>query len=306
MNTLFDAQAALGFVTAQTTHVEREVNEARYPDIQYAALIPVDTSAHPFAQSVTYYSSDAAGKAGWINGNADDVPNVDTDRTAHNTSIQTAAIGYGYGWEEVGQAMMLGIPLTADKARSARRISEEFVDNLALRGDAAKGFKGLINSSDITPVSAVTGGWGTATPDQILADVNAALYKVTVDTNTVSVADTLLLSPERMNLLATKRLTDTSMTLLKFIRENNAYTAMTGQPLTIRGVLGLTTAGAGSTQRMVAYRRSPEVLKLHYPMPHRFLAVWQSGPLRWDVPGVMRLGGLDIRRPKEVAYVDGI
>ncbi len=45
---------------------------------------------------------------------------------------------------------------------------------------------------------------------------------------------------------------------------------------------------------------------MHIPMPHKFLPPWQSGPLRWDVPGVMRLGGLDIRLPKEVSYVDGI
>jgi len=306
MNMHFDAQAALGFVTAQTAHIERTVNETRYPDIQYPQLIPVDTSAHPFAQSVVYYSSDIAGKAGWINGNADDVPNADVNRSQHQTPVYTAAIGYEYGWEELNQAMMLGISLTADKAQAARRAAEEFIDGVALRGDATKGFQGFINNTGITPVSAVTGDWATATPDQILADVNAALYKVHADTNTVALADTLLLPPEKLNLLATKRLTDTGVTLLEFLRRNNTYTAVTGQPLTIRGVLGLETAGAGNTARMIAYRRSPEVVKLHIPMPHRFLPVWQAGPLRWDVPGVMRLGGVDIRRPKEVAYVDGI
>jgi hypothetical protein len=57
---------------------------------------------------------------------------------------------------------------------------------------------------------------------------------------------------------------------------------------------------------MVAYRRNPQVLKLHVPMPHRFLPVYQDGPLNFVVPGVFRLGGLDIRRPKEVRYGDGI
>jgi hypothetical protein len=41
-------------------------------------------------------------------------------------------------------------------------------------------------------------------------------------------------------------------------------------------------------------------------MPHRFLPVWQTGPLRWDVPGVMRFGGLDVRLPNEISYTDGI
>ena len=81
---------------------------------------------------------------------------------------------------------------------------------------------------------------------------------------------------------------------------------MTGMPLTIRAVRGLETAGAAGVNRMVAYRRNPQVLKLHVPMPHRFLPVYQDGPLNFVVPGVFRLGGLDIRRPKEVRYGDGI
>jgi hypothetical protein len=48
------------------------------------------------------------------------------------------------------------------------------------------------------------------------------------------------------------------------------------------------------------------VLKIHIPMPHRFLPVWQTGPMKYDVPGIFRLGGLEIRRPKAVRYVDGV
>ncbi|MGC3519534.1 major capsid family protein [Pseudomonas aeruginosa] len=28
--------------------------------------------------------------------------------------------------------------------------------------------------------------------------------------------------------------------------------------------------------------------------------------MRWEVPGIFRLGGVDIRRPAEVRYTDGI
>jgi hypothetical protein len=119
-------------------------------------------------------------------------------------------------------------------------------------------------------------------------------------------ADTLLLSFGKLNYLATRRLGDTTMTLLEFLRQNNTYTAMTGQALTIRGVRGLETAGAGSTERMIAYKRDPMVMKLHIPMPHRFLPVHQKNALYWEVPGVFRLGGLDIRRPQDVKYRDNI
>ena len=304
---LFDAQAALGFVTSQTSHIEREVNATVYPDIQYPFLIPVDTSAHPFAKSVTYYSSDKFGRADWINGNANDIPRAGTELAKYETSVHMAGIGYGYGYEEINQAQMLGMNLQADDAMAARRAYEEMVERVALTGDTQKGFSGLINNASVTAAAVATGSWTAATnEDLVLADINELILGIATDTQYTGMADTILLPYAKMNFLATSRLGDTQSTLLAFLRENNTYTAMTGMPLTIRAVRGLETAGAAGVNRMVAYRRNPQVLKLHVPMPHRFLPTYQDGPLNFVVPGVFRLGGLDIRRPKEVRYGDGI
>lgn len=307
-NPLFDAQSALGFVVSQTSIIEPGVYATRYPDIQYRDLIPVDTSGSEYATSVTYYSSDKFGAADWINGNSDDIPKAGTTRSKFETPVYTAGIGYGYGWEEIGRAQMLGINLQSDDAMAARRAAEEMIDRVALQGDASKGFTGLFNAADVTAYAAPTGNWTASTnTDLIVADLNAAILNVFTGTNTTTIADTLLLPWTKFNLIATKRMsTDTDASILQYFLRNNAYTAMTGAPLTMRGLRGLDTAGVSGVSRAVAYRNSPEVLKLHVPMPHRFLPVFQSGPLRWDVPGVMRLGGLDVRLPKEVVFMDGI
>ncbi|PPU48037.1 hypothetical protein XarbCFBP7697_14055 [Xanthomonas arboricola] len=303
----------MGFVVSQTTIIEPGVYRTVYPDIQYRDLIPVDTSGSEFATSVTYYSQDQYGKADWINGNADDIPKAGTNRSQFQTGVHTAGIGYGYGWEEVGRAQMLGINLPNEDAAAARRASEEMVDRVALLGDASKGFTGLFNAAGVTPSAAPTGNWGTlqapgtATSDEIVGDMNAALLNVFNGTNTTAIADRLLLPWSKYMLISTKKMSDYSdMTILQYFLANNVYTATTGQQLTVRGLRGLDNAGVGNVARMVAYRYDANVLKLHMPMPHRFLPVYQSGPLRWDVPGVMRLGGLDVRLPKQVVYVDGI
>lgn len=308
-----DEQAVLGFVRSQTTHIEPQAYAVRYPDIQYPGLIPVDTSASEFATSVTYTSSDRFGKAAWINGNSDDIPKAGTTRAQFETPVHTAGIGYGWGWEEIGRARMLGINLQSDDAMAARRAAEEMIDGVALLGDAGKGFQGLLNHSAVTPVAAPNGDWGTvsvagtASPDEIVADMNAAIVNIFNGTNTVAIADRLLLPWSKFQVIATRRMSaDTNETILQYFLRNNVYTATTGQALTIRGLRGLDEAGVSGVPRMIAYRYSPQVLKLHIPMPHRFLPVFQSGPLRWDVPGVMRLGGVDIRLPKEVVYLDGI
>lgn len=303
---MMDETAAFGFVAAAREYIEPQVNMRPLADLYYLRLVPIATTPNPFTKTVRYVSADIHGRADWINGNSDDIPQAGTSREVAEVSIHTAAIGYGFGWEEIEAAAVEGRQLEADDAFAARRAANEMIQRVAIFGDQRKGFHGLINNPDIVPVAAPNGDWANATEDQILADVNFALTLSQVATDYMAMADTLLLSPERLALAASMRISGTTTTVMQFLQQNNAFTLVTGRPLTIQGVPELKTAGAGSTQRMIAYRRDPEVLRMHLPMPHQFLPVWRRGPLRWEVPGVMRLGGLNIRREAEIDYVDGI
>lgn len=308
-----DAQQALGFLVNQTTHIEAEVVRIAYPDIQYPLLIPVDTSAPEWAKSVTFFSMDKVGAANWFHHMATDLPLADVSRGKHEHGVEMAGIGYRYTLEELGQAMMIpGYNLSSEKAEAARRGYEEFVDLKAITGDADKNWTGLVNDASVTVVNATADGtgssaaWPDKTTTQILRDVNDALSGLYTASLTVEMADTVLLPIAAHTSLATTQIPNTTMTVMQFLMLHNVYTAQTGQPLTIRAVRGLDTAGEGGVGRMVVYRRDPRVLKLHLPMPHRFLPVWQTGPITFDIPGIFRLGGVEIRRPKAVRYVDDI
>jgi hypothetical protein len=282
MYSLDAQQAALTFLVQQTSYIEPEVYKQRYPDVQYPQLIPVDTSANEWAKSVTYFSMDQAGRASWFSHLAKDIPKADVSREKHETTIEMAAIGYGYSLEELGQAMMIpGLNLSADRATAARRAYEEFVDDVALRGSTEKNYQGLINNTsvDVSSAAAVGNGssttWDDKTGDQVAADINAAITGMFTATLTIEIADTVLLPIAAMTSLATRRFTTdggTDTTIMAWLMKNNVYTMQTGQALTIRGVRGLETAAAGGNGRMIVYRRDPSVLKLHLPMPHRFLA----------------------------------
>lgn len=56
---------------------------------------------------------------------------------------------------------------------------------------------------------------------------------------------------------------------------------------------------------MVAYRRDPGVVKIHVPMPLRWLQAEQR-LLKYEIPGIFRLGGVEVRRPGAMRYLDGI
>jgi hypothetical protein len=307
-------QSAMQFLIQQGALIEPTVYQMEYLDIQYQDLIPIDTSAPDWIQTVTYFSSDAVGQAQWFAGKAQDVPHVELTREKFETGVQMAAIGYDYTLEELGTAQLLGVPLTADKANMARRAAEEFIDSVAFIGDGRKGWKGLVNSTSPTAVLAPADGAGglrtfaSKSPDFILRDVNSVLTGHQTDTYGKRMANTLLLPYDVLNDISTRRIDAVNQTtILEWIERNNIYTKLTNQPLTIRALYSvLDTAGAGGTRRMVSYHRAPDVLKMHLPMPFRFLPVWQSGPISFEVPGIFRLGGVDIRLPKAVRYLDDI
>lgn len=306
-------QQALTFLVAQATYIEPQVIRIKYPDLNYGQFVPVDTSANEWAKSITFFSVDMVGQADWFNAQARDIPLADIQRAKHEQGIEMAAIGYRYNLEELGQAMLLpNTNLSTERAAAARRAYEEFVYNVCFYGDSRKSWKGLTNHSlptvvNLTSTFAALVAAGTDTGiAQILQSFNGVLAGIWQSSLTVEMADTVLLPLSVMSLLSMTQLPHTTMNLLEWIKKNNIFTQETGQELTIRGVRGLDTAGASGNGRMVAYRRDPEVLKIHIPMTHRFLPVWQTAPIVFDVPGIFRLAGLEIRRPGAVRYVDGV
>jgi hypothetical protein len=122
--------------------------------------------------------------------------------------------------------------------------------------------------------------WTIKTADQILKDVNDALTGMYVDSLQIEFADTLLLPVQALALIATKRLNDlSSMTVSAVPAAEQRLLVPDGSPPHDPIASRPGDGGAGDTGRLIAYRRDPQVIKMHIPMTHRFLPVWQTGPL---------------------------
>jgi hypothetical protein len=310
---------AFNFVVAQAFTINPRVYEQQFPELPWNQLVFVDTTAPEWTPGIITFTSSTIGAARWYSGGAKDVAKADVTMDKVQQAVHMASIGYGYDLEEVGQAQLLGMALTQSKAVAARRAYNEFMWNVTQTGDTNKGLKGLVNQTGVTTGTAPADGTGavttwfdnggvrTKTPAQILRDFNNVIIGIFTGSNTVEMADTVLLPFNVLAWLGATPMSDTnSETILTYILRNNYYTQQTGRPLTIRGVLGLDTAGGGGTRRMAAYRNSEDVVKLHLPMPHRFLPVYQDGPTNFEVPGIFRTGGVDVQRPGAFRYLDGI
>lgn len=300
--------AALSMVRKERAHIEQRVYEDPMPDIQYPQLIPVDTSAPAWVDAIEFTSMQKAGQAKWFQGDSDDVPLAQVNTDLHQSGVHMASIGYGWGYEEINKAMYYGKPLADWKATAARRAAEEFIENIVFNGDQTKGYEGFFNHSAITAQNVTYGDWLGATPpteDQIIRDMTDVIIGSSTATNHTRIANTLLMSHEHMlNLSA--RLGDTNGSIYDYVMRSNPYKMATGRDLTIRAVRGLETAGVGGTGRMVAYSNDRDVMVLHMPMPFTFLPTFQEDVMNYVVPGIFRLGGLEIRRPEEIRFGDGI
>lgn len=310
---LMDApQAALGFVTPAFYNIERTIYQRKYPSFDYASLVPVITEGNEWARGVLFRSSDAVGKAEFLSGKGFDMPYADITRDQALKGFELAGIGYEWSLEEIQVAALEGRSLGDEKAQAAHKIAEATLYNIAMTGSIEKNWTGLVNDPGVTAGTATADGTGSSTlwsakdADKILRDVNSALIGVYTGSLETEIADTLLLPTARYLTLSTLRIPDTNMTVLSFLSQNNAYTAETRQPLTIRGVRALNTAGAAGSARMVAYNRSPDVVRFHLPMPHRFLPPFPKSSMTWEVAGIMRTGGTEVRLPKAMTYLDGI
>lgn len=319
MTEFTDAQA-LSLVTAQSYKINQRVYETKYPDWDFARLIYVDTSGPEWAPGVlTYTTPMAEGKANWVTAYEKDMPKAQVGQNVETRNFQLAGIGYDFNYEEVNTALNVNGSLSDRRARAARLVYQKFMYDLTLFGSAEKGMGGITNYAGVPTVTAPADGtgsvsfWvnsagvGTKTPAQIVRDINLGLQGIYLATLTTEMADTILLPVEAYNYIAgTPYSATTTETILSFVQRTNIYTVQTGQALTIRAVRELGSAGAGGTGRMVAYKNDQDYFKLHLPMPHKFLPVYQSGWGHWDIPGVFRTGGVELLSLQAVRYIDSV
>lgn len=305
-----DAQAAYPFVVAQGRNIETRIYRKRYPTYNYAQVIPVVTEGNSWAIGTTFFSVDSAGEAKFLSGAGTDMPfNKSTrDQASHDFAM----IGSGWEWtiEEINQASLYGIDLSATDAMGATDKVERKLNSVAFVGAAEKNWTGFANSTDVPRADVATPGtfWPAKTIDQILTDFNEVISRVRTQTNEVEWADSVALPPEAFRRLATIRLGsgDGILTGLAYVKANNVYTAETDQPLNIYPVRELATASQDGGGRMVAYRRDEEVVRFHLPMPRTVLGARQKSIMGFEQGIIARTGGTEWRLPKAAAYADEV
>jgi len=304
---VYDTASGLAFLLSMLTAVEAKMYAVEYKQITYPNVIPISNEAGEWAESVTYFFMDGKAVAEFVGSRSLDVPlsDIGTDKVV--VPVELGATGYQYSDEELRQAMYLGRPLEQGKANMARRAYEELVQRTAYDGDTKHNLPGFLNNTNVTAASVVDPGSGTEwvnkTPDEILFDINDILGDVFVDSLQVERADTLALPTAQWSYIAsTPRSANSDTTILQYVIANSPYLNSESDVIPLSELAG---AGAGATDRMMAYTKNIDKVVLHIPMPLRFTEPQRKGR-GFEVPGEFKVSGVEFRYPGSARYADGI
>jgi hypothetical protein len=294
----FDADEA-AFFARELEHIKARTYDIRYPNLRARDFVPVSGEAGPGATQVTYHQFDRVGRAKMIAPNAKDLPRVDVLGKEFPRPVR--AWGDAYGWTifEVQSAAMAGRNLNARKASAARRAIEEGLDETAAIGAPEFGIpEGFINSTAV-PATTTT-PWSALTADQIIAQISAAYQRIVAATLGIHRPNTIILPDEQHALIATTpRASVSDTTILEFImRSFQTITA-------IEPWYRLVGAGAGATDRMIMYDRSPEILEQDITQEFTQLPVQEQG-LEFVINAVAQTAGSAIYYPLAIDYTDDI
>jgi hypothetical protein len=161
-----------------------------------------------------------------------------------------------------------------------------------------------LNHANVPIVAAITGTWVTssATPLQMIADLNKLVNSIVIATKETFLPDVLLLDNvafSRINSTPMSTTGDADKTVLRFFLDNNPYITNVDQ------WNKLATAGAGGVTRAVAYKRSEEVLAAVEPQSFEQFPP-QARNFEFVIPTHSRVGGVRIQYPLAIAYMDAL
>ena len=326
--------AGEGIVFArELENIEAQVYEIKYPDLKGRSMLPAFGGLSPTDETWTWRIMDKhLAEADEAELTTDEIPTVDVLMAETHSGFVDIVQGYGYTIDEIQKSQRLGRPLDLTRATLAREAVERKFDSMIALGSknaSLNGLYGLLNqpldtasgfvhsvsvaSGDLTAGASGTGTvWdpnaasNACTVKEIVRQLNQAFAYVTVGTNMIHRPDTLVLDTKTYTAwettpasLADANYSASDKSLLDYIK---------GQCKWLKNIdwwLKCNTAGPSSKARAVLYEKKQE--NGCYGISREFTQMpVQVKNFKFWIPCFGKCGGVKIRYPKSMVYIDGI
>lgn len=251
----------------------------------------------------------------WAGKKSDQVASVGIDIAKVTNPLTIWMNEIAFTLLELESAAKTGRPIDQQKFDALKLKNQMDIDEQVYVGDTQLAVTGLINNAGVYKTNLPAGAmgstlWAQKSPDEILADVNAALTTVWANSAWAVLPTRILIPPAQFGQISTQKVSLAgNCSVLKYILDNNITTTKGGGQLEIEPLKWSIGAAAGGTigtvdghDRMVVYTRDKE--RVRFPMtemgrtPLQYDSIWQKTTY------YQKLGVVEVVYPDTMGYFD--
>lgn len=291
------------FFADQLRHILTETYKERFTDLRSAEFIPVSNEVPMGARHIIHRSQKAYGRAKIIANGADDLPTVNKSVSETPIPVWDVGTGFEYTVADIDAARLANRSLSSEDSIIAREFIEREFDEIACIGDDEHGFKGALNDSGVTLLTAADAGGGATEWTSAAKQANPLLMVKDVMGMTSSIAktklgraDTVVLPTDCYDVASTTHVNDRDTVLDRIKRIPGITTVDTWDRLD--------DVGAGGKGRILTYKRDPKVLRQYVVRRFEQLSPQHNG-LKVVVPCWGQTAGAAIKMDALIRYLDG-
>lgn len=289
------------FFRRQLEHIIPEMFNFEDAPVSSRSLFPIDRSAGPVANAITWRQRTGTGQAKIVADYSDDIQYVSANGEEFTTPIRGIMVGAKWSIQEIRAAQATGTQLERGYAMDAREAMLQEENRIMFAGSAAYGVQGLASAgTGISQQSVPNGSWLalSTTGAQILQDLYFLANVVPEGTKNRERAGTMALPLEQYNHISQlKAGTATDDTVLTVFLKNNAF---------VKEVVPIhEMSDAFGNPAAFVYQRNPSKLRMQIPLDIEQLAPQQVN-MEIHVLYHMRIGGLTVFKPAGMVIGTGI
>lgn len=260
------------------------------------------------------YASTGSGTSGMIGSEANNIPVMQANITKDNYKV--------FNWSNilripfVGQQFMNQIGRSLDDIldKGIKLNYNKDIDTMVYEGYADLDVYGLVNNPDVTATAVPAGvstdtEWTKKTPDEILDDINNALLATWTasEYDVEGMANHILIPPAQYAHIVTRKVSDAgNISILQYLLENNIAKNQ-GVDIQIFPSRWCSSAGAGNTDRMVAYRNDKDKIRIDLPVTlNRVMTQPVVQQMAYMTAFAAQIGQVKIMYNQTIRYMDAI
>ena len=293
---------------ANTVFFQRELEsfiptmfEVDLAPINGRSLFPIDRSASPTAESITYRQFQKFGQAEFASAKSKDVPLVNADGQEFTSRVAEIRIGAEWDINEIAASNELGRGLDRMLARAAREAMMRLENDVIFNGSADFDLNGVLIDPNVPTIASVGTGpdFDGNTPEENRVNLHTLANTVVTQSNDLYTADTILIGTSAYNLLIQQKTgTDNFGSVLTEFLAQSPYI---NQVIPVREL-----DGAAGARTALAYRRGdPDLVRIAAPLDLQQLAPQVNGFSTY-VYWRMRTGGVIIPKPLSLLRMTGV